>query len=733
MGMLEQLQNGNMKQADGNSSISPTAASVKMGGPDNAAYGGFPQSDDPSVLEKAGAQEFDEPARSALSAYLDGIWQRNKRHRESNMVDSKLVDCLLMFSDEYDSETLAKLQAENQPTFFFPLARHKAFTGTAWLSEFFTDGPKVFQLRATPNPELDAEIVDSAAAEAADDIMAEMDANGEMPSASLVEEYAAQKRPLVEDRIRSEADRRVNRMWTVLKDDMVQGNWSGAMHDLIEDTCVYGTAALRSPVVKVERRRRWDRKDRKLIKEDRVTRSFEAVSPFDLFPSPGMTDTQHGDMIVRIRYRPHDLAERRGEPCWIDAAIEEALALYGVGGVRLEASSDTIRRNLTAQSAQGLEDGLIEGFEFWGHVNGASLREIGIEKDAEGGKIADTQYDFYQVNAIVVGRSVVYCRVMDSCESRPIDAVRFHDIPGAFFGVGPLHLLSAIQRICNSAGRNAALNMAMAASPQVAVDLSVCRDTDLRMGAWKVWRMESNPQNPNAKGVTFFSPDFIAGPLTNVFDFFMRLGDEVTGIPAFANGTDAATGASRTATGLNLLLGTANRGIKHVAGNFDDVSLKAIRRLWEWHMDYNPDASIKGDVEIEVLGLKNFTSKTQQATERLNLIARISQDERMKEMQGPEELAKLLHEVEAGFDLPENCLAPSVEELRKRIERQRQEQEVQQLQAQMMAQQQAQGEGMGGEGGQPPAEEEEQNPGGLTPTGRPDYPERPTPGNNNVA
>jgi hypothetical protein len=273
--------------------------------------------------------------------------------------------------------------------------------------------------------------------------------------------------------------------------------------------------------------------------------------------------------------------------------------------------------------------------------------------------------------------------------------------------------------------------MAFAAAPQTAVDLSVVRDMDLRLRRWKVWRMESNPQNPNAKGVSFFSPDFIAGNLTNVFDFFMRLGDEVTGIPAFANGTDAATGASRTATGLNLLLGTANRGVKHVAGNFDDVALKAIRRLWEWHMDYNADVSIKGDVEIEVPGLKNFSSKNQQATERLNLIARISQDERMKEMQGPMELAKLLHEIEAGFDLPENCLAPAIEDLKARLEQQRQEQEAAMLQQQMMAQQQAamEAQGEGGAAG----EEEEQNPGGLTPTGRPDYPERPTPGNNNVA
>jgi hypothetical protein len=727
--MLEQLQNGNMKQTNGNSALSPTAASVKMGGADNPAYGGFPQSDDPSVLEQGGEQKIDEPAQTMIAARLNGVWERNKRHRESNGIDAKLTDCLLMFSDEYDSVSKAKLQQEGEPDLFFPLARHKAFTATAWLAEFFTDGPKVFQIHSSPRPELDAEVVDAAANEAMSDIVGEVGADGEMPPPEMVEEYAAQKRPLVEDRIKSEAERRANAMWRTLKDDMVQGGWSLAMHDLICETCVYGTAAFRSPVVRVEKKRRWDRKDKKLVKEDRVTRSFEAVSPFDLFPSPGMTDTQHGDMIVRVRYRPNELALYRGQPCWVDAAIEQALSLYGENGVRLEASSDTIRRNLTGQLSDGLEDGLIEGFEFWGHVNGASLRQIGIEKDANGGKIADTTYDFYQVNAIVIGTNVVYCRVMDECESRPIDAVRFHDIPGAFFGIGPLHLLAAIQRICNSAGRDAVVNMASAAAPQTAVDLSVVRDMDLRLRRWKVWRMESNPQNPNAKGVSFFSPDFIAQSLTNVFDFFMRLGDEVTGIPAFANGTDAATGASRTATGLNLLLGTANRGVKHVAGNFDDVALKAIRRLWEWHMDYNPDESIKGDVEIEVLGLKNFSSKNQQATERLNLIARISQDERMKEMQGPMELAKLLHEIEAGFDLPENCLAPAIEDLKERLEQQRQEQEAAQLQQQMMAQQQvaleAQGEGEA-------AEEEEQNPGGLTPTGRPDYPARPTPSNNNV-
>lgn len=666
------MDNGNLKDAE-SGALNPDVASVKLGGKDNAAFAGVPQADNPKVLTPMGdAEEIPVDTRTAMAAYCDGVWEAAKSDRESNGIEDELVACLRQFRGKYTAEEEQELEASGFPKVYFPLSEHKVHTAVAWVDEFFSNGETLVNVKHTPIPEMETDIVKETFMSSLQDIAEVIRKTGKVPPAGLIQQYAALKRPLIEQAIEEEAQSKALRMEKVIHDDMIEGNWSDHIHNLIGYTCVYGTAGFRSPVIRIKRRNTWV--DGKVKMEKRVYRTFEAVDPFDIFPAPGMMDTQEGNLCVRVRYNPISLAAYREVPLWIKSAVEEVLDKYGSTGYKQEVSSDFERRSLTAQHSTIDNVGSIEGYEFWGSVSGAMLHSIGMEEDTKKNKIANTSYDWYEVNAIVIAGKVVYCRIMESGEERPIDVVKFYDTPGSFWGRGPLQLIASLQRICNAAGRAIVMNTGFSALPQAIVDmLSMDPRDDMKMRPGKAWATRQNGSNPNSKPISFFTVESNAKSITDVFEFFQRLADEVTGIPAYANGTDAAVGAARTATGLNMLFGAANRGIKKVISNFDAVVKKAINRLCAWHMRYNPDESIKGDVNIEVTGLKYFSTKTARANDILNLIGKLGQDQRMAALQTPERLAKLMREIAISMDLPPETLAPTTEELRREQEKQRQQ------------------------------------------------------------
>lgn len=686
MAELFQKPNGDLKDAN-SGNLSETAASVKNGGEDNRAFAGVPQSDDPKVLEKLGTTSAPNvDTRSMMAAYLCGVFDTAVQDRERNNIDEELLSCLRQFSCEYTDAEKSQIEANGFPAVYFPLSEHKVHTAQAWIDEFFSNGEMLINLKPTPVQEMEQDIVKVTQALALRDIAAISQKQGVPVPPAMAEEYTKSLRPLVEAQMEQQAQVRAYNMEKVIHDDMIQCGWSGSIQELIGLTCIYGTAAFRSPVIRIEKVRSWE--NGKIVSKRRVLRTFEAISPFDLFPAPGMKTTQDGNLCVRVRYLPQSLSRMMETPCWCKTAIQDVLDKYGVVGHKQRVSSDSQRITLTKQESDQDRPGSIEGFEFFGSVSGQMLRSIGVQKDADGKPISDTSYDWYGVDAIVLAQNVVYCRVVHDYEDCPIDSVKFYDTPGSFWGRGPLQLIDSLQRICNSAGRSIVMNMGFAALPQAILDLN-CIDPrdDGTMRPGKAWMTRLNGATPNAKPVSFFTVESNADQLTKVFEFFQRLADEISGIPAYANGTDAAVGAARTATGLNMLFGAANRGIKKVIGNFDELTKKAIRRLYDWHMEYNPDIEIKGDSQIEVTGLKYFSTKTQRVNEILNLLQRLGQDERLKTFQGDEQLSKLLREVAIGMDLSPDTLAPTVEQLRKKREEDKQKaMEMQQMQLQQAEQ-----------------------------------------------
>jgi hypothetical protein len=654
----------------------------------NAAYAGVDQDDDPETMDAVGDQEITETARRNLAAHIQTIFEGNQALREANGVDLDLTKRLRQMNGEYEPEDEADLIAKNQPRVYINISAHKQRTLVAWLTEFFADPEKSFYIKPTPVPELSPEVIQEAVQRTMRDWLQEFAETGEPPKEDIIFQYARMMRERVQREIEEEARFRAGKMGGRIKDDFVEGRWGRPIETFLNYYSAYGTAGMRSPVIRMRKSPAYEKTKYgiRVVDKMRLVREGEAVSPWDLFPSNGQTDAQDGDLCVRVRYSPKELRQLTKLPCYYEDNILDILSGCGVAGVYVRVTSDRERERLEKKDDSALKDRkILEGVEYWGQASGEMLIGMGVTRTPD--KTPVKSDEWYEVNAILMDGKIIYCRVMDADEERPIDIAHVFTKAGSFWGEGPLHVIDHIQRLCNATTRNLLVNMGFASGPQAAMDDAsrLHPMDDGRARPNKTWAF-MNSGNSVQRPINFWNIPSVAKELIEIFTFYMRLADEITGIPAFANGTDAAVGAARTATGLNMLFGAANRGIKKIVANMDNVMESCIMRLYWWHMRYNKDDSIKGDIRVEVCGVRQFTMREQLAQKQLELLKVVGQDQRMQQLQSPQELARMLREIATGFEIDPDCLAPSSDELERRIERAKEE-AAQQMEAQIQAMQ----------------------------------------------
>jgi hypothetical protein len=112
-----------------------------------------------------------------------------------------------------------------------------------------------------------------------------------------------------------------------------------------------------------------------------------------------------------------------------------------------------------------------------------------------------------------------------------------------------------------------------------------------------------------APGQSIFGTKFpnVAQENLQLFDKARVLADESTGFPSFAHGQTGVSGVGRTASGISMLMGAAQGGIKNVIKNIDDYLLRPLgENLFRFNMQFDYDPKIKGDLEVKARGTESL-------------------------------------------------------------------------------------------------------------------------------
>ncbi|MFP3489006.1 hypothetical protein R0K20_15495, partial [Staphylococcus sp. SIMBA_130] len=107
-------------------------------------------------------------------------------------------------------------------------------------------------------------------------------------------------------------------------------------------------------------------------------------------------------------------------------------------------------------------------------------------------------------------------------------------------------------------------NLAISSGPQVEVyyeRLEPSESAD-EIYPWKIWKTKDSNLTGNNRALNFFQPTSNAAELLAVYEKFEIRADDATNIPRYSYGNERVGGAGSTASGLSMLMESANKGIK---------------------------------------------------------------------------------------------------------------------------------------------------------------------------
>jgi hypothetical protein len=172
-----------------------------------------------------------------------------------------------------------------------------------------------------------------------------------------------------------------------------------------------------------------------------------------------------------------------------------------------------------------------------------------------------------------------------------------------------------------------------------------------------------------------------AEPLLGVYQYFQKVADEVTGVPNYLYGSSAVSGAGRTASGLSMLMENAAKGIKHAILNLDGAIATMVKRTFNYLMLYDPDPSIKGDMQVVPVGIVATLIKESAQEKRQAFLAATANPIDFQIM-GPAGRASVLQQVAKTLDMDTDDIVPDPAVIRAQLQQQLQLQQQQAAQPQ---------------------------------------------------
>jgi hypothetical protein len=291
-----------------------------------------------------------------------------------------------------------------------------------------------------------------------------------------------------------------------------------------------------------------------VVTEEILVNDVYCVSPFNFYPSKGMSNINDGNVLEVHELTKQSIANLIGVPGYSETEIRAVLDKYSNGAFKakwlsiddeteiqkVEKERDTVNNStpITSNSVDNSQDKIF-ALEFYGTVPGKLLVEWGVEGNID----PDIQY---QANCWLIDKHVIKAVINpDALGRKPYHISSWAKNPAWIWGEGLLEFAEPVEDILNSIVRALQNNIAIASGPQVEVNKDRCDDKS-PIYPWKRWESTSM-QMKEAPAINFFQPQMHTGELIQAWQFFAKVLDEMT-VPAYAQGASQSGVTAGTAT-----------------------------------------------------------------------------------------------------------------------------------------------------------------------------------------
>lgn len=563
---------------------------------------------------------------SSVAGHIRKCWEHAKQAKDP--IERRLLDCLRRVKGEYPQEKLAAIQEEGGSEIYMMLTQTKTRAAQSWIRDILIPvGEQPWGLDPTPVADVPPEFKMTLMQQVFEQAQGMAEA-GEQVDAQTVQAMMAEAELGLKRQAQEMAEKAAEKMELVIKDQLVEGEWVQALEQFIADFAMYPAAVIKGPVLRSRKVLAWGQ-GWQPVRVSEIQPEFERVSPFDIYPSPDAVSIDDGSYLIeRVRFTRAHLNALIGVEGYSEESLREVLRDYGQGGLRDWLWNDSERARLEGRKHELLSPAeTIDGLEYHGGMQGLTLLQWGMSPEIIQDPLAE-----YEIEAILIGRHCVRCVINDDPTGRrPYHKASFNPIPGSFWGTAIPELMADIQDLCNATARSLVNNLAISSGPQFEVytDRMAPGEDAEDVRPHKVWKMKSDRMaGGNSRAISFFQPDSNASELLNVYNQFEQKADDATNIPRYIYGNEKIGGAGNTASGLSMLMESANKGIKAAINHIDSgVIRRVVEALWLHNMMYSDDQSIKGDCKVIARGSSAMLQREQHQMMKQQLFAQLADPE----------------------------------------------------------------------------------------------------------
>lgn len=435
--------------------------------------------------------------------------------------------------------------------------------------------------------------------------------------------------------IKQHSDAKMDRMRRKIADQLAEFCYESQMKKVIHSGHLYGDGIFKGPLVKQKKNRNWNLlgDGSWAIQETVVDQVYgEFVPVWSFYPDNSATTIDSCQYIfqrhVMNKTQVAKLMDQVGFSKYRDA-IDSYLRAYPDGDSQRYHWEESLR-SLGAADEDGPTQSTsryekYEVLEFWGYLTVDELVEAGVEVPEELRGEIELAANVWTMGPLVIKANV-----------SPIDAVTFpyyiysydKDETG-FFSEGVAAVMRDPQQVYNASVRALLDNASVSAGPimETNLDLIAADEDPNDIHAFRNIQRSGQGADATAPALRVYNINSHTNELIALSELFKTVSDEVTGIPRYAYGeTSQLSGAGRTSTGLSMILGNVNIGVKDLVKTFDDnVTSRFIRSLYYYNMEFDPDPSIKGDYNVVAKGITSLIAKEVRLEHLVNALNVLSQ------------------------------------------------------------------------------------------------------------
>lgn len=432
--------------------------------------------------------------------------------------------------------------------------------------------------------------------------------------AKFIEEQSKQAKETLREEEFKIASEATTKMARLIKDQLIEGNFAGAMTEGLLDLSLYPVMVIgyENEAV-VDQVWKGDKYDEKII----IRPTFRRIDPANAYFAPDATNAQDGSFFIELAKRSKaQLAGFIGNEDlgYFDDILKDIIENGDNQWLGLDISvGGNLENNILEDEIHILRCQML--------VSGGDLIDYGVNlKESD-------RFKYFNADIEVCNHRVIRCNIVAHPKGkRTYFSASYKRVAGEPYGISVGMMVYDRQISINRTQYAMLLNTRYAAGPMLEVDANAF-DSPQDVTMEPLHRVYTNPtKDGHLNGIKQhqISPTFPT--LFNQMTNEIRLADDECGLPSFLNGNAGLQGAGQTLGGLAMMTDNAVLGLKDCALNVDEYFIRpAITLIYATNLVTSKDKSIKADAKVVPTGLLGLEAQLNESKELAGLVPQAGQ------------------------------------------------------------------------------------------------------------